>query len=97
MNLNKMEKEDLLRVIARLSERVTQLERLFQGQEIDSLRIKNLSVSKLTGGVLEAVATVGDTGDASKIEIDGPENRILISQDNGGTPLPSILIGKKPS
>lgn len=86
-DLNTLDRDNLMRVISRLTERVNYLERLFQGQPIGDVRIASLSASKLTAGILTALVAIGS---AEKIVIDGANNRILIYDD---TDTPRILIG----
>lgn len=92
MALNTLEAQNLLRQIAYLQQRVSQLESFFQGREIPSLRIGNISVSKLTAGTLGEAAILGDDTDPDNVvTIDGTETRIMIKIE--GTD--QILIGKQ--
>lgn len=56
----------------------------FQGAQLQSI-----SANKIITSILRAVVNVGDSGAQDSIEIDGPNKRILFTNDG----IPSILIG----
>lgn len=86
--LTTIEKSELLRIIARLDERIRQLERILSGQPVGTVRIADgaitnakitsLSADKITTGNLIVAIGVGN----GHILIDGENERIII---NDGT------------
>lgn len=93
MSLNIIERENLIRVINRLTDRVNRLESILNGVPISEVRIDSLSANKLTSGIISVLAQLGgDTGDNARIELDGENTRIVLYEDDDGTANPQIVI-----
>jgi hypothetical protein len=103
MSLNIIERENLLRVISRLTDRVNRLESILNGIPIDTVRIADaaitdakidsLSADKITAGIISVLTQLGgDTGDNARIELDGENTRIVLYEDDDGTANPQIVI-----
>lgn len=93
MSLNIIERENLIRVINRLTDRVNRLESILNGVPISEVRIDSLSANKLTSGIISVLTQLGgDTGDNARIELDGENTRIVLYEDDGGTANPQIVI-----
>lgn len=98
MSLNVLDKDQLLRQIARLAERINTLEALLEGQPIGTARIADaaitnakiasLAADKITAGDFIVGIDVG-SGGSGYTRIDGVNNRIMV---NDGTN-DRILIG----
>lgn len=92
MGLNTLEGDNIIRQISYLKERIAKLESYFQGTPIPSMKIGNISASKITAGTLKESTILGqDTDPDNVVTIDGEETRIMIKID--GTD--QILIGKQ--
>ena len=92
MALNTLEGDNIIRQISYLKERIAKLESYFQGTPIPSMKIRNISASKLTAGTLHEPTILGEDSDPDNLVIiDGEETRIMIKID--GTD--QILIGKQ--
>ena len=92
MALNTLESDNLLRQIAYLKDRIAKLESFFQGAPVSSMRIGNISASKITAGTLHEPTILGEDSDPDNLVIiDGEETRIIIKIE--GTD--QILIGKQ--
>ncbi len=99
MALNTLEKLLLDRQVARLTGAVRRIERMLQGQPIDTVRIADLAVtsakiaslavSKLTVGVFSEIMDVGTPASGS-VKIDGENNRIVVEDATD----PRIVIGE---
>jgi hypothetical protein len=97
--LNSIEKQELLRIIARQNERISRLENMLQGQPIGTVRIADaaitdakitsLSADKITAGTLLVQMNVGD----GHILIDGVAVNMIFSDDS----FDRILLGKYPT
>lgn len=93
MSLNIIERENLIRVINRLTDRVNRLESILNGVPISEVRIDSLSANKLTSGIISVLTQLGgDTGDNARIELDGENTRIVLYEDDDGTANPQIVI-----
>lgn len=92
MGLNTLEGDNIIRQISYLKERIAKLESYFQGTPIPSMKIGNISASKITAGTLHESTILGEDSDPDNVvTIDGEETRIMIKID--GTD--QILIGKQ--
>lgn len=97
-NLTTLEKDQLLRLVARLAERVATLERTLSGVPVSTVRIADLSVTnakidsvsvdKLTAGNLIVDVNFGD---AENMRFSGEDNAIYITDIAGDD---RILLGK---
>jgi len=92
MALNTLEGDNIIRQISYLKSRIARLEAYFQGTPVPSMKIGNISVDKLTTGVLGAIADLGGASTNAKVTIDGEENRIMIRDESA---YDRILIGKQ--
>jgi len=92
MALNTLEGDNIIRQISYLKERIAKLESYFQGTPIPSMKIGNISASKITAGTLHEPTILGEDSDPNNVvTIDGEETRIMIKIN--GTD--QILIGKQ--
>lgn len=92
MALNTLEADNIIRQIGYLKDRLGKLESYFQGTPIPSMKIANLSASKVTAGVFRETTILGDDTDIDNlVTIDGEETRIMIKIDG----IDQILIGKQ--
>lgn len=92
MALNTLEADNIIRQISYSKERIAKLESYFQGTPIPSMKIGNISASKITAGTLHESTILGEDSDPDNVvTIDGEETRIMIKID--GTD--QILIGKQ--
>ena len=55
--------------------------------------IESLAIEKLQAGVISVLAQLGETSNASKIELDGTTVRLVFYEDLAGVANPQILIG----
>lgn len=76
--LNTLSSNDLLKILAGLERRLGKLEGILQGQPISGVRIDSLSVNKLTGGTMTAVAYLGGGSGGGYVKIDGENNAIFV-------------------
>ncbi len=92
MALNTLERDNIIRQIEYLKEDINRLKSYFQGTPISSMKIKNISASKVTAGTFKESTILGDDTDPDNVvTIDGEETRIMIKIE--GTD--QILIGKQ--
>lgn len=64
---------------------------------VNNAKIANMAVDKLTAGVIGASGIyVGSTVNATEIHIDGPNNRITVSDEATPTANPMVYLGKLP-
>ena len=54
--------------------------------------IESLAVDKLQAGIITVLAQLGESGDASKIELDGNNTRIVLYEDLSGVANPQVVI-----
>ena len=88
MGLNILEATGLIRQIARLAERLRQVERMLQGQPIGTVRIADLAVTnakiedveagKILAGDLIVAVDIGSPG-SGFTRLDGENNRIIVN------------------
>ena len=92
MALNTLEAENIIRQQAYIKDRVAKLESYFQGTPIPSMKIGNISASKITAGTLHESTILGEDSDPDNVvTIDGEETRIMIKIEG----VDQILIGKQ--
>ena len=54
--------------------------------------IESLAIEKLQAGVINVLAQLGQSSDASKIELDGDNTRIVLYEDLAGVANPQVVI-----
>lgn len=54
--------------------------------------IESLAVEKLQAGIINVLAQLGQSSDASKIELDGNNTRIVLYEDLAGVANPQVVI-----
>lgn len=89
--LNTLDRDNIIRQLARISDRLAQVERMLQGQPIDTVRIADaaitdakivsLAAEKIIAGDLIVAVDVGNPS-SGYVRLDGVNNRIVI---NDGT------------
>lgn len=89
-SLNTLEKDQLLRVIARLDDRIKRLENILNGQPISTVRIANAAITNAKIGDLSAdkivtgTLIVKDGSDAANISVrDSGDNEIVLLDTDG--------------
>lgn len=97
MSLNVIDRENLLRVIQRLTDRISKLEAMLQGQPVGTARIadaaitnakiNDLSADKITAGTISVGVNIGD----ANVRIDGLKAHMIVQDDDGDD---RVLVGK---
>ena len=63
-----------------------------QDLSVTNAKISDMSADKITAGTLSVLAQLGETSDASRIDLDGGNTRIVLYEDLSGTPNPIVVL-----
>lgn len=97
--LNVIEQSNLIRVVQRLTDRISKLEAMLQGQPVGTARIadaaitnakiNDLSADKITAGTISVGVNIGE----ANVRIEGDEARMIVQDDDGDD---RVIVGKIP-